>query len=97
MTLKKTKCWILHLGWGSPGRMYTLKDERLESSLKERAVGDGKLNHQAFDTISHSILVTQLRKHEINEWMERWIENWLIGIVQRVVISGRASVLESCN
>jgi len=43
----KSKCQILHLGWGNPGYMYRLGDERLDNSLLERHLGvcvDGKLN-----------------------------------------------------
>ena len=44
---------------------------------------------KAFDTVSHNILVMMLTKHE---WTRRWVENWLNGRAQRVVISG----IESC-
>ena len=47
MTFKKSKCWILHLGWGNPGYTYKSGDERLESSPMERDLGvwvDGELN-----------------------------------------------------
>ena len=40
--------------------------------------------NKAFDTISHNILFMRLRKNGIDEW----IENWLTGRAQRVVISG---------
>lgn len=46
---------------------------------------------KAFDTVSHNILVMKLRKCGIDEWMVRWIENWLTGRAQRVVISGTES------
>lgn len=36
---KKCKCQILHLGWGNPGYLYRLTDEKLESSPKGRNVG----------------------------------------------------------
>jgi len=45
----------------------------------------------AFDTVSHNILVGKLRKCGLDEWMVRWIENWLNGRAQRVVISGAES------
>jgi len=46
MKFNKSKCWILHLGWGTPGYINKL-DERLKSSRTERDLGvwvDGKLN-----------------------------------------------------
>lgn len=42
---------------------------------------------KAFDTISHNILMGKLRKCGILKWTVRWIDNWLTGIAQRVVIS----------
>ncbi|GAB0207177.1 mitochondrial enolase superfamily member 1 [Grus japonensis] len=46
---------------------------------------------KAFDTISHNILVSKLRKCGLDEWTVRWVENWLNGRAQRVVISGAES------
>jgi len=43
------------------------------------------------DTVSHSILLGKLRKCGLDEWSVRWIENWLNGRTQRVVISGAES------
>jgi len=43
---------------------------------------------KAFDTVSHSILINKLRKCGLDERLVRWIENWLNGRTQRVVISG---------
>ncbi|GAB0176464.1 mitochondrial enolase superfamily member 1 [Grus japonensis] len=42
---------------------------------------------KAFDTVSHNILTGKLRKCGLDEWTVRWIENWLNGRAQRVVIS----------
>ncbi|GAB0181140.1 mitochondrial enolase superfamily member 1 [Grus japonensis] len=42
---------------------------------------------KAFDTVSHNILVSKLRKRGSDEWTVRWVENWLNGRAQRVVIS----------
>jgi len=46
---------------------------------------------KAFNTVSHNILLGKLRKHGLDEWTVRWIENWLNGRTQRVVISGAES------
>jgi len=46
---------------------------------------------KAFDTVSHNILLGKLRKYGLDEWSVRWIENWLNGRTQRVVISGAES------
>ena len=42
---------------------------------------------KAFDMVSHNILLGKLRKCGLDEWSVRWIENWLNGRAQRVVIS----------
>ena len=42
---------------------------------------------KALDTVSHNIVGRKLRKCGIDEWMMRWIENWLTGRAERVVIS----------
>ena len=34
---------------------------------------------KVFDTASHDILILKLRKHGIDEWMLRWVKNWLTG------------------
>ncbi|GAB0184035.1 mitochondrial enolase superfamily member 1 [Grus japonensis] len=46
---------------------------------------------RAFDTDFHNILVSKLRKCGLDEWTVRWVENWLNGRAQRVVISGTES------
>jgi len=46
---------------------------------------------KAFNTLSHNILPGKLRKCGLDEWSVRWIENWLNGRTQRVVISGAES------
>ncbi|GAB0203117.1 mitochondrial enolase superfamily member 1 [Grus japonensis] len=46
---------------------------------------------KAFDTVSHNILISKLRKRGLDEWTVRWVENWLNGRAQRVVISGTES------
>jgi len=42
---------------------------------------------KAFDTVSHNILLGKLRKCVLDERSVRWIENWVNGGTQRVVIS----------
>ncbi|GAB0205041.1 mitochondrial enolase superfamily member 1 [Grus japonensis] len=46
---------------------------------------------KAFDAASHDILKGKLRKCELDEWTVRWVDNWLNGRAQRVVISGTES------
>jgi len=57
-----------------------------------RAVDVAYLNwSKAFDTVSHNIPIGKLRKCGLDEWSVRWMENWLNGKAQRVVISGAES------
>jgi len=46
---------------------------------------------KALDTVSHNILLGKLRKCGLDEWVLRWIENWLNGRTQRVVVRGAES------
>ncbi|CAM4378788.1 unnamed protein product [Lepidochelys olivacea] len=46
---------------------------------------------KAFDTVSHSILVSKLRKYGLDECTIRWVESWLDCLAQRVVINGSMS------
>jgi len=46
---------------------------------------------KAFDIVSHNILKGKLRKCGFDEWTVRWIENWLNGRAQRVVVSSTES------
>ena len=46
---------------------------------------------KASDTVSHNTLIGKLRKCGLDERAVRWIENWLNGRAQRVVISSTES------
>ncbi|CAM5153819.1 unnamed protein product [Natator depressus] len=46
---------------------------------------------KAFDSVSHSILASKLKKYRLDEWKLRWIESWLDRRAQRVVINGSMS------
>ncbi|CAM5147154.1 unnamed protein product [Eretmochelys imbricata] len=46
---------------------------------------------KAFDTVSHSILVSKLKKYVLDECTIRWVESWLDCRAQRVVINGSMS------
>ncbi|CAM5168204.1 unnamed protein product [Eretmochelys imbricata] len=46
---------------------------------------------KVFDTVSHSILASKLKKYGLDEWTIRWIESWLDCRAQRVVINGSVS------
>ena len=45
----------------------------------------------AFDKVSHSKLLTKMARYGIDEGVVRWVENWLSGRRQRVVIEVVAS------
>ncbi|CAM5129064.1 unnamed protein product [Eretmochelys imbricata] len=46
---------------------------------------------KAFDTVSHSILVSKLKKYGLDECTIRWVESWLDCWAQWVVINGSMS------
>ncbi|CAM4675942.1 unnamed protein product [Lepidochelys kempii] len=46
---------------------------------------------KAFDTVSHSILVSKLKKYGLDECTTRWVESWLDCRAQRIVINGSMS------
>jgi len=57
--------------------------------------GEGKAVHviylnfsNVFDTVSHSILLGKLAAHAWHGYILCWVENWLEGWAQRVVVNG---------
>ncbi|CAM5087257.1 unnamed protein product [Natator depressus] len=46
---------------------------------------------KAFDTVSHSILVSKLKKYGLNGYTTRWVGSWLDCRAQQVVINGSMS------
>ncbi|GAB0179391.1 mitochondrial enolase superfamily member 1 [Grus japonensis] len=46
---------------------------------------------KASDTVSHNILIGKFRKCGLDEWTVRWVEKWLNGRAQRVMICGAES------
>jgi len=46
---------------------------------------------KAFNKVSHNILLGKLRKYGLDERSVKWIENWLNGRTQRVVMNGAES------
>ncbi|CAM5085184.1 unnamed protein product [Natator depressus] len=67
-------------------------DEITGSVDEEKAVDVLFLDFsKAFDTVSHSILASKLKKYGLDEWTIRWIESWLDCRAQQVVINGSMS------
>jgi len=46
---------------------------------------------KAFDTVSRKIVIDKLLIYGLDEQTVRWVENWLNGQAQTVVISGMKS------
>ena len=46
---------------------------------------------KAFDTVFHSIFTTKLRKCGLDDWIVRWIVNWLKERSRRVLVNGTES------
>ena len=67
-------------------------DEATESFDKGKQLDVSYLYFsKAFDKVPHKRLVLQLKSHGINGKTVSWIENWLSGRQQRVVLNGTTS------
>ena len=57
-----------------------------------RAVDVVYLNFsEAFDTVSHSLLLEKLMRYGLDKWSVQWVGNWLTGRTQRVVANSSFS------
>lgn len=75
-----------------------LSDDALFSWLRRCPVDVVYLEFsKALGTVSHYILIGNLRNCRMDEWTVRWTENWLNGSSQKVVVSGMEFKLETCN
>ncbi|CAM5077277.1 unnamed protein product [Natator depressus] len=72
--------------------LITFYDEITDSVDEGKAVDVLFLDFsKAFDTVSHSILVSKLKKYGLDECTIRWVESWLDCGAQRVAINGSMS------
>ena len=71
--------------------MYTFND--LAYNLEQGLVTDIIILDfaKAFDTVSHRKLLIKLKSYGIGTQLIRWIENFLIGRTQTVIVNGAAS------
>ncbi|CAM4404419.1 unnamed protein product [Lepidochelys kempii] len=67
--------------------------DEINSSVDERKAVDVLFLDfsKAFDTVSHSILASKLKKYGLDGCTTRWVESWLDCRAQRVVINGSMS------
>ncbi|KAK4806776.1 hypothetical protein QYF61_005572 [Mycteria americana] len=78
---------LSHMGKSSLTNLISFCDEVTGLVDEGRAVDIDYLDfRKAFDTVSHKILLE--KPYGLDEQTVRWIENWLNGWAQRVVISG---------
>ncbi|CAM4552355.1 unnamed protein product [Lepidochelys olivacea] len=79
-------------GWSCLTNLITFYDKITGSVDEGKAVDVLFLDFsKAFDTVSHSILVSKLKKYGLDECTIRWVESWLDCRAQRVVINGSMS------
>lgn len=70
MKFNESKCWVVHLGWGSPGYTCKLGHESLKSSTTERKLKiwvDGKLTNKWLMKRANPML--GLIQHSIHHWL----------------------------
>ncbi|CAM5076222.1 unnamed protein product [Natator depressus] len=67
--------------------------DEITGSVDERKVVDVLFLDfsKAFDTVSHSILASKLKKYGLDEWTIKRIESWLDHWAQEIVINGTMS------
>jgi len=82
-SMKRKSCWT---------NLVTFYSEMTGLVDEGRAVNTVCLGFsRVFDTVSRKILLDKLLVYRLDEQTARWIENWLNGQAQWVVISGTTS------
>ncbi|KAJ7427560.1 rna-directed dna polymerase from mobile element jockey-like [Willisornis vidua] len=77
-------------------KLIVFYDETTTWMEEEKAVNIEYFDYsKALGVVSHSILAGKLRNCGLDEWMVTWMENWMNGRYQRVIISGRGSFWRS--
>ncbi|CAM5091350.1 unnamed protein product [Eretmochelys imbricata] len=79
LILQAARCWLILM----PAWNHTEEGKTVDVLFLDFS--------KAFNTVSHSILASKLKKYGLDEWTIRWLENWLDHRAQRVVINGSIS------
>ena len=93
MKFNKTKCQVLHPGWGNPGFTYKLGDKRLESSPAERDLGvciGDKLNR------SQQCALAAKKANHILGSIKNGTASWLRKVIVPLCSAMVRSHLEHC-